>query len=268
MTFDATERSTQGASPVELYKFTGTFETYRYTSAATDKVNSDGTYTALSIRRKAVKSGTHEDTDISMDVELPVSTPIVADYAFSQSPPKLLLQLYRAHPADLDDTLLMWQGEVKGWNVRDRVASLRVPSVLSEALSARVPPVNFQGPCNHILGDARCGVDMTSGANSASRTVSSVSGRTVVLSSSAFSADECKGGEMIAGNERRMIMSNSGATFVVSSPFADLEVGDSVTVRRGCDHAFNGHCINRFNNAASFGGFPLVPDKNPFGGRL
>jgi len=34
----------------------------------------------------------------------------------------------------------------------------------------------------------------------------------------------------------------------------------------GCNHALNGDCHNKFNNALNYQGQPFIPKKNPFAG--
>jgi|SRR6056297_2648425 len=269
MTFDSDERSVQSGSPIELFKFTGTYNTWRLTNWGRDVTNSDGTYSAAyAIERTEREQGTQED-DTDMDVSIDASHPMVADYAIQEPPPGLLLQIFRAHPADLDDTFKIWEGEVISWNLTGRVAKMRVPSLFSFLLDSPLPRPRYQAPCNHVLGDEFCGVDMTDSANFHDTTIDTISGTSVTLDSNPFSDGECDAGEMIAGDERRMITSNTGLAFTISSPFtSEVGAGDSVTIRRGCDHAKDGDCLNRFDNVINFGGHPLVPVRNPFNERF
>ena len=270
MTFDTNEKSTQDGSPIELYKFIGTYNTYRMTNRGRDVTNAEGTYISETLKRSKLAEGTQEDDDINLDVEIRASHPIVLEYAINEPPPSLILQVYRAHPQDLNDTLLMWEGEVISWNIKGRVAKMRVPSLFSFLFNGPLPGIKYQGPCNHVLGDTRCQVDMTSPANTHDTTVTAITANQIQLADNPFSDGQCDAGEMIylTGGERRMITENAGTVFTVATPFAGLSVSDTVTIRRGCDHAFNGDCRGRFNNGIHFGGFPFVPNKNPYGGRL
>jgi hypothetical protein len=75
-------------------------------------------------------------------------------------------------------------------------------------------------------------------------------------------------GEVISnGGERRMVTGQSGTSLTLSYPFAGLGVGDTVTLRKGCDHSF-ATCKAKFSNGERYGGFPIVPDKNPFSSSL
>ena len=264
MTYDATERSAASAQPVELYKFTGNYNTYRMTSHVDTIINTEGTYTPEAIKRNKLVTDNQENTNASLELEVPYTHPLITEYVFSQSPPNLVLELFRAHLNDVNDTILL------GRDICRAPAKIKVPTLFNYILDGPCPPIKYQAPCNHILGDVRCGVDMSLPENSHTTTVSAISGNVVTLNSNPFPDGGCNAGEMIfnSGAERRMITSSTLLDFTVATPFAGLAVSDTVTIQRGCNHAFNGHCKTKFNNGRNFGGFPLVPDKNPFAGRI
>lgn len=264
MAFNDTELSIWDAEPIELYKFTGTFNTYFLTSYQTSITNSLDLYIPLEgLARKALKVGTQEDENVALDIELPFDHPIVTEYAYKTAPPTLLLELFRVHNTDHEDSILMWKGKVLSFSVTGRICRLRVPSLFSYALSGVAPVPRFQAPCNHVLYDPRCGVNPAT--NQTVTTVDSIVGNVLTLASSPYAANECTGGPLIwpSGGEQRMITSHVGTSFTVSYAFAGLSVGQSVTIQRGCDHSF-ATCISKFANGVRFGGCPLVPPKNPF----
>lgn len=263
------EQSTQDAAPIELFRFVGTYQTYFRTSHPSNIVNSESTWTAASVRRSDVEEGTQEDDDIAIDIEIAITDPIVADYVINVPPPNLALQILRVHPTNLDDSLLLFDGEVVSWSIKGRVAKARVPALFSYIFNKPLPRIKYQAPCNHVLGDARCGVDMTAVENSQDTTIATINENVITVAASTFPDGECIGGRMIAASEQRMIVNNVGNTITIASPFSpNVAISDAVTIRRGCDHALNGDCINRFNNAENFGGFAYVPTSNPFNSRL
>ncbi|QNN99761.1 hypothetical protein P67b_00002 [Ruegeria phage Tedan] len=270
MTFQTDEQSIQDGSPVELFKFTGTYNTYRLTNWGRDVTNTDGLYSAdFAISRTEVEGGTQEDDDIHIDIELDASHPLINEYVIQQPPPGLRLEVFRAHPANFDDTFKLWDGEATSWSVSGRIARVRVPSLFSFVFDSPLPRPKFQAPCNHVFGDARCTVDLTSAENNHDTTISSINGRTIVVASNPFPVGELNAGQLIAPSERRMIVSSSGTTVQLASTLSPaVAVGDSVSLRRGCGHAFQQDCVTRFNNGINFGGYPLVPARNPFSGRF
>lgn len=264
MAFNDTETSIWNAEPIELYKFTGTFNTYYLTTYQQSVTSNLDTYTPLyGLGRKALKVGTQEDEQLALDIEMPYDHPLIAEYAYNTAPPTLELELRRAHLTDPDDTILMWKGKVLSFSVAGRVAKLRVPTLFAYALNGITPTPRYQAPCNHILYDARCGVNPAT--NQTVATVLSISGNVVEVDAHPYSAGELAGGTLIwaSGGEERMITSHVGTSFTVTYAYAGLTVGESVTIRRGCDHSF-ATCKSKFSNGDRFGGCPLVPAKNPF----
>jgi len=264
MAYNDYETGADTAKPVELYRFTGTFNTYRLTSYALPVTSNGQLYDLAPISRNKLNVGTQENGgERALEISLPFDHPLVQEYAYESAPPNLTFELIRAHQQDFDDTVLLWSGRVTGVSVSGRTAKLRVPATFSYVLEGNTPNPRFQSPCNHVLYDNRCGIDPT--AHQQIVTVDSFLGFNIQLNTTSWVDNEGVAGIMIApGGESRMIMSNVGTSVEVSYAFSNLQIGDSVTLRKGCDHALNGHCINRFNNAARFGGFPLVPDRNPF----
>ncbi len=268
MAFVTIETSLASAAPIELYKFTGNYNTYRFTSYNQEITNAEGTYLKETIQRNGVEKGTSDD-DVWMEIQLPFNNPMVTEYVFSQSPPSLYMELWRVHPDDLDDSLLMWQGQILSWSVSGKVAKMKIPALLTSVVESPIPAVKYQAPCNNILYDDRCQVVASPSFEDLTLTVISIDGNEIELSSSPFADDACNGGEMVnaSGSERRMITDNVGVAFTVATAFSNLTVSDTITIRQGCDHSF-ATCVSKFSNGRNFGGFPLVPDRNPFKGRL
>lgn len=270
MAFNDDETGVQTAQPRELYVFTGTYETWRLTSYPEDLTNSDGTYSAqYGVKRGDNEEGTQED-ETSIEIELDASHPMVAAYAINEPPPDLQVEIYRAHPNDLDDSFLIFRGELMSWNIEGRTAKVKGPSLFSYYLDSPLPRPKYQAPCNHVLGDIMCQVDMTSADNSKATTITAINGTEITVAANDFPTDdELVAGQIIAPSERRRIVAVSGTTITIASAFSPgVAVSDAVTLRRGCDHALNGDCINRYNNAINFGGTPLVPRRSPFESRF
>lgn len=263
MVYQTDETSATDGRPLELYKFIGTYDNYLYTSASREITSSGEVYTPLFIQRNALKVGTQEQRENALEISMPFDITMVNTYAYQNAPPSLVMELRRAHETDHNDTVLLWKGRVTAFSVEGRVAKLRVPALFSYILEGNAPTPRFQAPCNHVLYDARCGVDPA--LHQHATTVTSIVGTDVALNTLPFGANEAAAGLIFnALGESRMVLSNVGTAITISYAFSTLSVGDPVTIRKGCDHALNGDCINRFNNGARFGGFPIVPDRNPF----
>ena len=265
MTFETVEKSLYDAAPIELYYFDGTVTDYRMTTYATDITSSGQDYVATAgLARSVLKIGTQEEENLALDITLPFDHPLVAEYAYQTAPPTLELSVYRCHANDHNDTILMWKGRVLSFSVEGRFCKFRVPAVFAYLLNGIAPTPRYQAPCNHILYDSRCGVNPAAYQQVA--TVNGITGNVISLSTvGGFTESEVLGGDMTwsTGGERRMITGLAGTDVTVSYAFAGLTVGQSVTIRQGCDHSFS-VCKSKFSNGVNFGGCPLVPDKNPF----
>lgn len=268
-TYDEYEESIASSAPVECYKFVGSFKTYYYTSADEKKTVDSIEYIPVNVTRSNVKAGTQEEKTLSIDLEIPFDTPVVLDYAFSQTPPKLQLEVYRFQEDDPTALSLFWKGTVRGFNISGRKAKIQVPSIFSLALQNEAPNVYYQTPCNHVLYDIRCGVSRA--LNSFDAIVLGVSGTTITLTTSPTTTDDLKAGEIVntRNGERRLVVSNDTDTVTIGYPFVDLIAGDEVELVRGCDHAGrNGDCKLKFNNYINFGGHEDIPPDNPFEGEI
>jgi uncharacterized phage protein (TIGR02218 family) len=128
----------------------------------------------------------------------------------------------------------------------------------------------YQFACDAVLGDGRCGIDLTSGSYRASATVVAVeSGRSFLLSGlESFAAGWFSRGLLTflsganAGRqgEIRSHRVRDGASMVElwqEPAFAPL-AGDAVEVQAGCDKQL-ASCRDKFSNAVRFRGFPHMP---------
>lgn len=269
MSYETFENSIHDASPVEGYKFIGTFKTYRYTSAATQQTINGELYIPAPIKRTSVRAGTQEEESLALELSLPYDLEVVQDYAYAESPPKLVLEVYRVHRGtDFSlDAILFWKGPVSSYSVTDRNAKLRVPSIFSNALQGGVPNVFYQNPCNHVLYDGRCKV--VKATFSTTTTTTDVGTNNIVVVDDGFADAFLEAGEIVnnRNGERRLILGNVANTISINFPFVDLQIGDEVTLSSGCDHSFT-TCKNKFNNTQNYGGHPYIPGDSPFEGAI
>lgn len=269
MSFDTYEQSVHDAEPIEVYKFIGSFQTYRYTSWDEEVTVNGETYTPIPMKRGTVKVGTQNDSSLVLEIELPFDTDIVFDYAYAQSPQRLDVEVRRVHlGSDLSsDWRMLWTGAVQTFTVQGRWAKLSVPSIFDNVLRGEVPTVYYQSPCNHTLYDSRCGVSRA--ANTTLATVISVGGTDVEVDDDGVADGLLAAGELICPRtgERRLILSNSVNALSINFPFVDLVEGDEVQLTKGCDLART-TCVNVFANGDRFGGCPFMPGDNPFEGTV
>lgn len=263
MSYLDNEISVHDGKPVELFKFEGTYANFFYTSGP-KKVEFDGDdYLPVAIRRSEVKAGTQEDDGLDVSVELPASSPLSQTYAFSGTPPKLTLTIFRYHRDDIGDWRKYWFGPINNALTADGKTSFRSPSALANALQTQVPNVYYQAPCNHVLFNSRCKIveaDWT-----VATTVVSVDGKDIEVASVGAFDGQLIGGEVsLDSGERRMIVAQTGSVVTVNFPFFALIGGTDINIVAGCDHKYTGDCKAKFANQRNFGAFPFIPNENVF----
>lgn len=263
MAYNDQEIGAATGQPIELYKFIGTNNNYFLTSYVEAITSAGQEYTPFTISRNKLKVSTQNQREAALEVKMPFDHPLVAEYAYQNAPPSLVLEIIRAHDTDHEDTVTLWKGRVTAFAVEGRVARLKVPSLFSYVLSGNTPTPRFQAPCNHVLYDAStCGVNPA--LNQHVTTIASVVGTAIALTTLPFGDGEAIGGVLItATGEQRMVVDNLGTSVTVTYAFSAMGPGDPVTIRKGCDHSI-ATCLSKFNNKDRYGGFAVVPARNPF----
>lgn len=162
MAYNDNELSIANGKQRELYRFVGTYKTYRYTTntapvrwQAPDELQ-PYTYLPITMKRSEVTAGTPDDDNLDLTVNLPVTAEIVTAYGFNVAPPDLNLTIWRYHT--LDSVVPYWRGRINNISVDEGVAAFNSPSEIGRAMNADFPNVYYQSPCNHVLYDERCKV--------------------------------------------------------------------------------------------------------------
>lgn len=269
MSFNSVETSIQDSAPREIWQIVTALGTFRYAQAEVDVVFGGNTYTAEPTMRSEVVAASINDPP-SMVLDFPVGNPFVQQHAFGMPPQDIQLTITRIQDAA---GLVWWVGPITAFNVEGDRARARSVSQLADALDTSIPTLYVSRQCNHMLYDARCGIDRTLAANKKTTTCSTVNGRTITVASVGAVADDYfKGGELVrdTDGDRRTILSQVGTTLIVNAPFRALAgggPGDAVTLYRGCKHTLTA-CVDDFSNGVNFGGHPYLPIANPWVGDM
>lgn len=260
--------------PADLYRFDYGAETFRFTSHDQELTFMGGTYTPLEIKRSApnLNPAQRRSNKLSLEVidsERPFSdflqiqpalqldcviTRIQLDESIDASP------IASPMPAAIPTTgFVLFDGYVTSVAFSGRTCSVDM-NPFNEQFTREVPRYKYQSPCNHVLYDSFCGVDKNLFTQDG--LVNGVVGNTITVSG--FIGSEFTGGyvQNEAGNDFRMIILQAADVFTLLLPFRAI-LGETVTAFQGCDHSIV-TCRDKFDNVPRFGGFPLVPGKNPF----
>ena len=263
MTYATTEVTAQGGNPYFLYTFTKGLTINRFTSHDQDVTYGGNTYTASAIRHQGVNT-TGQIERVTIDVLFPKSDTFAQTYFSPDYSDVITLTILRGHHTDAD-TQVMWKGRVISYEAMYDEIKITCESIQTTMRRAGLRG-KFQRTCRHSLYSDQCGVDL--GTESITATVDAISGLSVTLSfaSSDETADGYfRGGILIKGTEYGYITSDVGNVVTLQYAVPGLAVSDSISVAPGCDLS-QATCVSKFNNIVNFGGFPYIPDGNPFGG--
>lgn len=268
MTYAQKDRSVQDGQPVEFFKFTGPFGTFRYTSDNEPGVCEGELYSVIpgGVTRTTIEVTSVADSAVTMDFALPADSPVPQLYCFKRTPELMTVEVRSAHRGDDWNTEFMieWIGYGLETSVRGDFATIRTGSIIQTRLQGNVANVYYQRMCNHILGDERCKVDL--GDWTLTATITKVQNQIITVDNDGTGNTELKAGEIVnvRTGERRGIYNNVDNRISVSYPFIDLVVGDEVNLIFGCDHRRLGDCKLRYNNVINYGGTDFTPITNPF----
>jgi hypothetical protein len=266
MSYPVKDASTHDGEPIEVYKFTGPFGEYRFTSDM-EPITVDGDlYEPLPITRTSIETGSVVDTIQTMDFNIPASSDLARMYAFTLSPETLTIEVKRVHRGDdyATDFEIEWTGEGLDFLSSGKWSTIKTGSILQSKLRGNLSSVLYQGICNHVLFDKRC--KMVKAAWTSAATVKKIQGQIITLNSDNNSDGTLNGGEVknVRTGEIRRIISNTAEVLRIGYKFIDIVDGDTLELTHGCNHARLGDCKTKFNNVANYGGFDFIPLKNPF----
>lgn len=265
------EYSVAEGSPYEAYRFIGSVKNYYYTSAETDITISGQVYSSVNpIRRSAISITGHQEDCPDLEIEVPYDLELVQDYGYGVPPSGLRLELLRYHEGTdpSTDYVVIWKGVVGPISISGHMAKIVVPNIFSLMLRGEIPSVYYHPPCNHVLYDSRCGMVSTD-FDQATTVVTVTAEDTIEVDDDGFADEYLRGGEIVndATGERRLIVDNVANVITLNFPFQSIAVDDAVTLYAGCNHSF-AMCKARFDNAINYGGYPFIPEDNPFESEL
>lgn len=266
MTYTTLENSIDNGKPYYLYEFKRGETFWRY--AATENeivVPSVGTFTPSSVMHGSVNQ-TGDIERISLDIVIPLSDPL----AIAQRSPNIskvtTVTIYRGHYGLAAGTeQVVWKGRVVSYSIEGVSFALICENIQTTLRRAGLR-AKFQRTCRHVLYSTGCTLNLNDFLTAT--TVTSVSGTTVVVAPLAGKTDVAEyytGGILSFNGELNFISRHSGTTLTMLNPVTGLVNGSAVSIAAGCNLA-RSTCETKFNNLNNFGGFPYLPDRNPFNG--
>lgn len=243
--------------------------TYHVASGQRDIVWNGVTYTASPLSRSEVGISAVSG-DFSVTFSLSMDHPLCQRYMALVSPPGLVsVTIWRKQ---LNSGLVeqIWSGDITSiaFDSEDHVAKFTIPSRMSRTLTRTLPLIMVSRLCPHVLYDPQCTINPA--GFSTATTIANINGNVVTVNTTFGPSDFTVGGDLqhVKTGEIQTVVTqgpNVSGTVVLTlqAPIPDMQSGDAVVVRAGCDHTM-GTCAVKFSNNQNYGGFPDIPDANPF----
>lgn len=261
MSYDSLEQSTEDGQPIELYSLEseGGGLAFNYTNWRAPITAFSRTFTPMHSLRNTIDQTNALVAPDATSFYFPLASDVGQWYGGVFSPPTLWVRCWRRHIADVSYKRL-FVGKSDHFIVKDDVITVEAKPFI-QALLHRVMCANKYGlVCNHDLFDNRCTVDRDD--HTFTTEVVAINGQFITLANDHTPDDALRFGDAIINGEYRMIIRNVSDVIKVRYPYTTINIGDEVTLVRGCDKTKQ-TCKNVFDNYDNFGGYPLAPLGNP-----
>jgi uncharacterized phage protein (TIGR02218 family) len=159
--------------------------------------------------------------------------------------------------------LVWFYGRVAECDAGRSSIHIKVKSLMNLLATQQMPRRLYQAACTHVFGDAMCGFDRDSFAQTASALAGSTQSEihTALSPSPATLFDQ---GTMTGlsgantGLTRTIRQVIGGVAYPLKAWLYPVAVGDTFRFLPGCDHTVAA-CQSTFDNLAHYGGFPYIP---------
>lgn len=259
MTYQAKEISLSDGSPVELYRFAVLTQEWYLTSADEEIVYGGNTYQPSPISRTSPEQS-REGGYTKMSLTVHRDHEIAQRYRVYVPLSAMHVTIYRYHRGD-GEVITFWVGRVRAVTWEGDYAKLECEPI-SAQMTRDGLRYQFQAQCNHMLFGPGCGLSAID--YKVQGQVEALDGNVVTAAEFATEADGYfRAGYLVRDLDYRMIVAHTGDAVTLLLPFESLSVGALVDAYAGCDRSRT-VCRDKFDNLLNYGGFPFIPNKNPF----
>jgi hypothetical protein len=152
-----------------------------------------------------------------------------------------------------------WSGRVLEVIANPKSIEVKCDSIFTTLRQAGLP-AKVSLTCRHTLYSYGCNVIRESFVENF--TVVSITSATFTVNTLAKPNHYYTAGIAELNGQLRYILSQIGQTVKLANPFTGIQSGN-LKLYPGCNKTST-DCLNKFNNLDNFGGFPSIPQKNPF----
>mgnify|MGYP003646526936 FL=1 len=262
--FDALEQSVESSAPIELYTISIGSTTYKYTSGSVAVTIGVDTWEPEPLMRSSIKKSRERNEIVK--VTFPHSNTFASGFLGIAPGQRAYISILRLQrDSSPVSTILIYKGQVSSAKYVKDGDQIELQTRSVEAATGRaIPRFTFMGMCNHILFDNGC--KQTSVGFTYTGAVATVVDNVYTVTGADGQVDGFWTGgwcSPVGANDYRLVLAHTGTDLTLLLPFASDITGQDLEVYAGCDHGITA-CGTKFDNVLNFGGFPFVPNKNPF----
>jgi uncharacterized phage protein (TIGR02218 family) len=265
MTYAANETSAYSGRPIELYRFYDRARAWTFTSSEQVVQYNGETYQPSVLQRSAPEQS-QERRQSRLTIVCSRDFEVAKLFRLFIPASTVWLTIYRTFRGS-SSALPYWTGRVRAVVQRGSQAEIQADPI-DALLKRNGLRGRYQASCNHILYGPDCGV--RSGDYQLTGSVVSVEGNLIVVGAAGSKPDGwftnglCERPETA---DYRMITAHTADQLVLTIPFEDLGLGETLLLYAGCDRTV-ATCKAKFDNLVNYGGFPMIPARNPYAGSL
>lgn len=266
MSLEALDTSLESAQPVFLYKFTLGEREWRFASCANEVLTLDGKlWTPTAISHSGVKQSGEAASD-TLTIECPQDISPVQLYMITPPSSPVMITIFQKDAQD-NEFVAVYIGEVSQINAPSPGSATISCETLTSTLNRNGLRFGWQRSCPYTVYEPNtCKVSKASYAQAV--TITAINGFDIEVDGT-LTAGIYVGGffewvHPVKGIEYRTIEEQNGNVLKVFGSTLDLNVGQVITMYRGCDRS--PAACNSFSNFLNYGGVPGMPGKSPFDG--
>lgn len=277
------EQSIQESRPYELFRFVygpRPEDIATYTTKLTPVTYNTETYMPLPVDREAITVSQSLDNAV-LGVNLPHDSVIAEQYRLYPPVVPVTVTIFRGQEGEATP-MPIWVGRVIWGDFQDDLSIRLECEPITTGFRRLGLHLHYQHICPHVLYDGKtCKADKP--PNTLTRHVHEVSGNQVtitgrygdmlIVNGSPFRLEggtiewDVGGAKHLRTVYRKENVNTSDGTpatrvTLIGTAEGVLSSGDIIEVVRGCSRTLT-ECVNAFNNAINFGGFPFIPTENP-----
>ena len=275
-TYADRERSIADSEPIEFYDFTrvtgDVTERWGHVTSQTNLSLNGALYGALPGLLRSEIQQTGEASSMQVTITMPRNTCVAEELIGRKSPSPIRVTITRAQRGLADsEAKTIFSGEITDPVFEGSTATLTCMSEES-AQSDTLGRTYYQRTCPYMLYGSLCGADPTLATWPGKVTAISADGFTVTVDEVGSPADHLGGGShyyqsgwiQLPGAPPAFVTQQNGHDLVIQTAISGLVINDVLVMRAGCDHTPVG-CVSH-SNIARFGGFILIPLRDPWAG--